>query len=102
MTRKYSTMTSNERITVFGTALAAPTITPDRIAEFPVRDDRTQREYLVRIAADDLGTFITRGTRLDAVGEAGWTVPGRSWAGEASRTLLQAQSVQAGEMALAA
>jgi hypothetical protein len=85
MTRKYSTMTSNERITVF-----------------PVRDDRSQREYLVRIAADDLQTFVTRGTRLDAVGEAGWTVPGRSWAGEASRTLLQAQSVQAGEMALAA
>ncbi|WIE65784.1 hypothetical protein DEI99_004390 [Curtobacterium sp. MCLR17_036] len=95
-------MTSNERITVSGTALAAPTITPDRIAEFPVRDDRSQREYLVRIDADDLSAFITRGSRLDAVGEAGWTVPGRSWQGEASRTLLQAQSVHAGDMALAA
>ncbi len=95
-------MTSNERITVSGTALAAPTITPDRIAEFPVRDDRSQREYLVRIDADDLSVFITRGSRLDAVGEAGWTVPGRSWHGEASRTLLQAQSVHAGELALAA
>ncbi|WP_439693982.1 hypothetical protein ACRQ4B_07065 [Curtobacterium sp. SP.BCo] len=95
-------MTSNERITIIGTALAAPTVSPDRIAEFGVRDDRSQREYLVRIPADDLGRFITRGSRVDVDGEAGWTVPGRSWRGEASRTLVQAQSVRAPELALAA
>ena len=95
-------MTSNERITITGTALAAPTVSPDRIAEFGVRDDRSQREYLVRIPADDLGLFITRGARVDIDGEAGWTVPGRSWRGEASRTLVQAQSVRTGELALAA
>jgi hypothetical protein len=95
-------MTSNERITISGTALAAPTITPDRVAEFGVRDERSQREFLVRIAADDLGLFISRGARVDVDGEAGWTVPGRSWRGEASRTLVQARSVRAGELALAA
>ncbi len=103
MTRKYrNTMTSNERITIIGTALAAPTVSPDRIAEFGVRDERSQREYLVRIPADDLGRFITRGSRVDIDGEAGWTVPGRSWRGEASRTLVQAQSVRTGDLALAA
>ncbi|GAA3339879.1 hypothetical protein GCM10017714_17360 [Curtobacterium pusillum] len=95
-------MTSNERITISGTALAAPTVSPDRIAEFGVRDERSQREYLVRIPADDLRHFISRGARVDVDGEAGWTVPGRSWRGEASRTLVQAQSVRAGELALAA
>lgn len=95
-------MTSNERITITGTALAAPTVTPDRIAEFGIRDDRSQREYLVRIPAADLGLFISRGAQLDVDGEAGWTVPGRSWRGEASRTLVQAQSVRAGELTLAA
>jgi hypothetical protein len=35
-------------------------------------------------------------------GEAGWVVPGRSWRGEASRTILLAASVQAPELALAA
>ncbi|MCS5486508.1 hypothetical protein NY588_05080 [Curtobacterium flaccumfaciens pv. beticola] len=96
-------MTSTiDRISISGTALAAPVITPDRIAEFPVREDRSQREYLVRIPADDLRTFVTRDARVDVDGEAGWTVPGRSWRGEASRTILLAGSVHQGELALAA
>ena len=95
-------MTSNDRITISGTALAAPVISPDRIAEFPVRDDRSQREYLVRIPADDLRLFVTRGARVDVDGEAGWTVPGRSWRGEASRTILLAGRVDRSELALAA
>lgn len=104
-TRKYRTMnttTTNTRITITGTALAAPVVSPDRIAEFPVRDDRSQREYLVRIPADDLRTFVTRDARVDVDGESGWTVPGRSWRGEASRTILLAGSVRRGELALAA
>lgn len=103
-TRKYrTTMTSTiDRITISGTALAAPVITPDRIAEFPVREDRSQREYLVRIPADDLRTFVTRDARVAVDGEAAWTVPGRSWRGEASRTILLAGSVHQGELALAA
>lgn len=100
--RKYRTMTSNERITIIGTALAAPSVSPDRIAEFGVRDEDSQREYLVRIPADDLGLFISRGARVDIDGEAGWTMPGRSWRGEASRTIVQARSVRGGELALAA
>ncbi|MBT2501431.1 hypothetical protein [Curtobacterium sp. ISL-83] len=95
-------MTNNERITVIGTALAAPTTTPDRIAEFPVQDVWTGREYLVRIAADGLDTPVIPGARVEVHGETGWTVPGRSWRGEASRTLLQAQDVAAGELLLAA
>ncbi|QKS12234.1 hypothetical protein HUN58_07670 [Curtobacterium sp. Csp1] len=96
-------MTSTiDRISISGTALAAPVITPDRIAEFPVREDRSQREYLVRIPADDLRTFVTRDARVAVDGEAGWTVPGRSWRGEASRTILLAGSVHQGELALAA
>ncbi|MDK8171435.1 hypothetical protein [Curtobacterium citreum] len=96
-------MTSTiDRITISGTALAAPVITPDRIAEFPVREDRSQREYLVRIPADDLRTFVSRDARVAVDGEAGWTVPGRSWRGEASRTILLAGSVHQGELALAA
>ena len=95
-------MTSNDRITITGTALAAPVVSPDRIAEFPVRDDRSQREYLVRIPADDLRLFVTRDARVDIDGEAGWTVPGRSWRGEASRTILLARHVGKGELALAA
>jgi len=95
-------MTSNDRITITGTALAAPTVSPDRIAEFPVRDDRSQREYLVRIPADDLRLFVTRDARVDVDGEAGWTVPGRSWRGEASRTILLAGRVDRSELALAA
>ncbi len=95
-------MTSNDRITITGTALAAPTVSPDRIAEFPVRDDRSQREYLVRIPADDLRLFVTRDARVAVDGEAGWTVPGRSWRGESSRTILLARRVGKGELALAA
>lgn len=95
-------MTSNEHITITGTALAAPTVSPDRIAEFTLRDDRSAREYLVRLDADDLDVFLTRGARVAVDGEAGWTVPGRSWRGEASRTLLQAHEVTAGELLLAA
>ncbi|UFU14915.1 hypothetical protein LQK89_04225 [Curtobacterium sp. C1] len=96
-------MTSTiDRISISGTALAAPVITPDRIAEFPVREDRSQREYLVRIPADDLRTFVSRDARVAVDGEAGWTVPGRSWRGEASRTILLAGSVHQGELALAA
>ena len=95
-------MTNNERITITGTALAAPTVSPDRVAEFALRDDRSAREWLVRMPADDLGLFITRGARLAVDGESGWTVPGRSWRGEASRTLVQARSVHAAELALAA
>ncbi|GGL73403.1 hypothetical protein GCM10009706_09670 [Curtobacterium citreum] len=96
-------MTSTiDRISISGTALAAPVITPDRIAEFPVREDRSQREYLVRIPADDLRTFVTRDARVAVDGEAAWTVPGRSWRGEASRTILLAGSVHQGELALAA
>ena len=95
-------MTSNDRITITGIALAAPTVSPDRIAEFPVRDDRSQREYLVRIPADDLRLFVTRDTRVDVDGEAGWTVPGRSWRGESSRTILLARRIGRSELALAA
>jgi len=95
-------MTSNDHITITGTALAAPSISPDRIAEFPVRDDRSQREYLVRIPADDLRLFVTRDARVAVDGEAGWTVPGRSWQGEASRTILLARRVDQRELALAA
>lgn len=95
-------MTSNERITIAGTATSAPVVTPDRIAEFPVRDDQTQREYLVRVSADTLDLFVTPGLRVEAAGEAGWTVPGRPWLGESSRTLLQAVSIRRPELALAA
>ena len=95
-------MTSNDHITISGTALAAPRVSPDRIAEFPVRDDRSQREYLVRIPADDLRLFVMRDARVDVDGEAGWTVPGRSWRGEASRTILLAGRVDRSELALAA
>jgi len=95
-------MTSNERITIIGTALAAPTISPDQIADFPVRDVWTGREYLVRIDAGALGGFVAPGTRVEVTGETGWTVPGRSWRGESSRTLLQAQDVSVGELLLAA
>jgi hypothetical protein len=102
MTRKDSTMTTNDVITIGGTAIAAPVVSPDRIAEFPVREDRSQREFLVRMPADDLGLFITGGARVTVSGEAGWVVPGRSWRGEASRTILLAASVQAPELALAA
>ncbi|NII40581.1 hypothetical protein E9228_001217 [Curtobacterium flaccumfaciens] len=95
-------MTTNEHTIITGTAIAAPTVSPDRIAEFPVREDRSQREYLVRMPADDLGLFLTPGVRVAVDGEAGWVVPGRSWRGEASRTILQARAVQAPELALAA
>ncbi|KQS08875.1 hypothetical protein DEJ13_04480 [Curtobacterium sp. MCLR17_007] len=95
-------MTSNERITISGTATSAPVITPDRIAEFPVRDDRTQREFLVRVPVDTLDVFVTPGTRVAVDGEAGWTVPGRPWLGESSRTLLQAVTIRRSELALAA
>ena len=95
-------MTSNERITILGTAIAAPAISPDRIAEFPVRDADTQREYLVRVPVDTLDLFVTPGIRVEVDGEAGWTVPGRSWRGEASRTILQAVTIRRSELALAA
>ncbi|MGU3411021.1 hypothetical protein ACLBWP_12990 [Microbacterium sp. M1A1_1b] len=95
-------MTSNERITISGAATSAPIITPDRIAEFPVRDDRTQREFLVRVPVDTLDVFVTSGTRVAVDGEAGWTVPGRPWLGESSRTLLQAVTISRSELALAA
>jgi hypothetical protein len=97
-----NTTVGNDRLSIIGTALAAPVTTPDNIAEFPVRDVWTGREYLVRIDADDLGVFVTAGARIEVRGEAGWTIPGRSWRGEASRTLLQAQDVTAGELLLAA
>ncbi|PYY57988.1 hypothetical protein DEJ16_01710 [Curtobacterium sp. MCJR17_055] len=100
--KKDSTMTTNEHTIITGTAIAAPTVSPDRIAEFPVREDRSQREYLVRMPADDLGLFLTPGVRVSVDGEAGWVVPGRSWRGEASRTILQARAVRAPELALAA
>ncbi|PYY33729.1 hypothetical protein DEJ32_15795 [Curtobacterium sp. MCPF17_046] len=67
-----------------------------------MREDRSQREYLVRMPADDLGLFLTPGVRVAVDGEAGWVVPGRSWRGEASRTILQARAVRAPELALAA
>lgn len=95
-------MTSNERITILGTATAAPVITPDRIAEFPVRERDSQREYLVRMPVDALDLFVTPGTRVEVDGEAGWTVPGRPWLGESSRTLLQAVTIHRSELALAA
>lgn len=95
-------MTSNERITILGTATAAPVISPDRIAEFPVRDAGTHREYLVRVPVDVLDLFVVPGTRVEVDGEAGWTVPGRPWLGESSRTLLQAASIRRSELALAA
>lgn len=94
-------MTTNERITITGTAIAAPTISPDRIAEFPVRSGWT--DYLVRVPADRLDLFVVvPGTPVSIAGEAGWVVPGRSWLGEGSRTLLLAQDVRAAELALAA
>lgn len=95
-------MTSNERITIIGTATAAPVVSPDRVAEFPVRDNGTQREYVVRVPVDVLDLFVTPGTRVEVDGEAGWTVPGRSWLGESSRTILQAATVRRSELALAA
>jgi hypothetical protein len=95
-------MTSNERITTVGTALAAPIITPDRVAEFPLRDALSDREYLVRIPAHRMPAAIDAGAEVRIDGEAGWTIPGRSWRHEASRTVLQAASVDAAELALAA
>ncbi len=97
-----NTIVGNDRLSIIGTALTAPRTTPDNIAEFPVRDVWTGREYLVRIDADDLAFPVSAGDRVEVRGEAGWTVPGRSWRGEASRTLLQAQDVSAGELLLAA
>jgi len=49
-----------------------------------------------------LDLFVTPGTRVEVDGEAGWTVPGRSWLGESSRTILQAATVRRSELALAA
>jgi hypothetical protein len=94
-------MTTIELIRITGTVTSAPTLSHDDVVEFIVTDDTT-REYIVRMPRIELGAHVEPGARVQAAGAEGWTIPGRAWRHEPSRTLLQANDVQLAQLALAA
>lgn len=88
-------------VTVTGTVATIPVTTIARLVEFVLVDD-ADRQWLVRARRGELGADVTEGARVTVDGAEGWVVPGRSWRGEPSRTILQASTVVARTLALAA
>jgi hypothetical protein len=88
-------------ISITGTVATAPALTHDNLVEFVVVDD-TAREFVVRIPRSELGGHVTPGARVLATGAEGWVIPGRTWRGEPSRTIVQAHDVQLRDLAFAA
>ena len=88
-------------VTVSGTVATTPVTTIARLVEFVLVDD-ADRQWLVRARRGELGADVAEGARVTVDGAEGWVVPGRSWRGEPSRTILQASTVVARTLALAA
>lgn len=95
------TMTTIDHIRITGTVLQDPTLSHDDMIEFVVADD-ARREFIVRLPRTELGAHVTRGAHVLATGALGWTVPGRAWRHEPSRTIVQANDVQLASLVLAA
>lgn len=87
--------------TVTGTVTTSPVTTLARLVEVVVVED-DGREWLVRARRGELGRDVRPGAVVTVEGAEGWVVPGRSWRREPSRTILQASSVTARHLALAA
>lgn len=87
--------------TVTGTVATTPVTTLARLVEFVVIDD-DRREWLVRARRGELGRDVRPGAVVTVEGAEGWVVPGRSWRGEPSRTILQSSGVTTRHLALAA
>ena len=88
-------------INIDGIVTSVPRLTAGNLVEFVVTDD-DRREFVIRIARQELGGDVQLGSRVMASGAEGWVIPGRSWRDEPSRTIVQAHDVQLRELAFAA
>jgi hypothetical protein len=105
--RRVPQSTSKERImkstitTITGTVSTVPTLTTARLVEFVVVDDRGA-EFAVRAWSDVVTDAVRIGATVTVSGTEGWVIPGRSWRGEPSRTIVQAYAVTTDALLLAA